>query len=51
MSSARSLIESEILTEGGYAIFDPYTQEVYFAPNKKILNNSQKIEETKTEIS
>lgn len=39
MSSAMSLIESEILTEGGYAIFDPYMQEVYFAPNKKILNN------------
>lgn len=39
MASARSLIESEILTEGGYAIFDPYTQEVYFAPNKKLLNN------------
>ena len=39
MSSAMSLIESEILTEGGYAIFDPYTQEVYFAPTKKLVNN------------
>lgn len=39
MSSAMSLIESEILTDGGYAIYDPYTQEVYFAPTKKLVKN------------